>query len=517
MLFLYENNWKYLGFNEIIFPLCLVMAGAFALFCLVNLIVRDGLKTSAMVSLFLVVFFSYGHVYSLYMDHFHGHTGHGPLLTFTVLFYLALILPVFLYPKFRDVFVRYLGVLSVLLITVTILRFTGTGIHNFKEYLSNPNANAFANAYKNTASPAVPFDVKDHSDDPDIYYIILDSYSNSRALKEYYRFDNGAFISWLRKAGFVLPKNPWTNYCQTALSLGSSLNMDYLFNLTKVPDEKTNDDRSYMSKLIENSAVSRYLKSIGYTTVKFLYGYDITDAFKADVIISSAGDYFIHEFENELANTTLLISFKIFMESQGEIAAKSRRVMTMLEGLPMVATKIKSPKFVFVHILVPHPPFVFDKDGMTDKYINATESPGDEPSSELTRVYKEGYIGQIEFINNRIEQVIQQLIQNSSRPPVIILQADHGSGMTFFRQLKNTNIYDRFSILNAYYLPLGGSSVIYNGITPVNSFRMILNYYFGTNYSRLPERSFFSAFFSPYNFTEITDSLKKHNIDGPAR
>jgi hypothetical protein len=45
---------------------------------------------------------------------------------------------------------------------------------------------------------------------------------------------------------------------------------------------------------------------------------------------------------------------------------------------------------------------------------------------------------------------------------------------------------NRNANLNAYYLPKGYKD-LYDSITPVNSFRIILNEYFGASYPLLPD------------------------------
>ena len=63
------------------------------------------------------------------------------------------------------------------------------------------------------------------------------------------------------------------------------------------------------------------------------------------------------------------------------------------------------------------------------------------------------------------------------------------------------------SILNAYYLPDQNTELIYDSITPVNSFRLILNAYFNANYELLEDKSYFSDYGQPYNFTDVTKIL----------
>lgn len=43
-------------------------------------------------------------------------------------------------------------------------------------------------------------------------------------------------------------------------------------------------------------------------------------------------------------------------------------------------------------------------------------------------------------------------------------------------------------------------------MTPVNTFRVVLDYYFGQNNGLLPDRSFHSPQYKPYQFEEIPPS-----------
>ena len=63
---------------------------------------------------------------------------------------------------------------------------------------------------------------------PDIYYIILDRYANADTLSEIYDFDNEPFLDELEERGFSIAHHAWANYFKTALSLYSSLNMNYI-------------------------------------------------------------------------------------------------------------------------------------------------------------------------------------------------------------------------------------------------------------------------------------------------
>ena len=108
------------------------------------------------------------------------------------------------------------------------------------------------------------------------------------------------------------------------------------------------------------------------------------------------------------------------------------------------------------------------------------------------------YRDQLIYVNKRVLPVLQQIIEGSETPPVIVLQADHGG--------VRTNLQDRMRILNAYYLPQGGEAELYPGISPVNSFRLILNHYFGTSYPLLEDTAYHSGYETPYDYTLVKNS-----------
>jgi hypothetical protein len=104
---------------------------------------------------------------------------------------------------------------------------------------------------------------------------------------------------------------------------------------------------------------------------------------------------------------------------------------------------------------------------------------------------------------------------------VILLQADEGpaperfrhEGIRFrWRAATAEELREKTGILNAYLLPGVESVPLYPSITPVNSFRVVFNAYFGTNLPLLPDRIFaHEEDRHPYRLFEVTDKVR-----GPA-
>jgi hypothetical protein len=161
-----------------------------------------------------------------------------------------------------------------------------------------------------------------------------------------------------------------------------------------------------------------------------------------------------------------------------------------LDELPKVPD-LPGPKFVFAHILLPHKPFVFGPDGQFLELASPYSLNEDTATSNEVR-YEVGYRWQVEYLNKRVAPVLQHIIANSAVPPIIIVQGDHGPTE------KHSSRQARLTILNAYFLPGGGEKALYPSITPVNTFRVIFDTYFGSQLGLLNDASYY---YDLYNAT----------------
>ena len=108
-----------------------------------------------------------------------------------------------------------------------------------------------------------------------------------------------------------------------------------------------------------------------------------------------------------------------------------------------------------------------------------------------------------------MKEVITHLLLENNTPPIIILQGDHGSVLTLdWENPTNDMIRERMTILNAYYLPENGNEILYDDITPVNSFRLLFNNYFESDYEILDDKMYYFVSSEPPPNIEVTDILK---------
>lgn len=296
--------------------------------------------------------------------------------------------------------------------------------------------------------------------------------------------------------------------------------MEYLDFLTQETNGGGTSDESIATPLIQNNKIVQFLKSKGYYYIHVGSDWDPTRSNpNANInFVSNSVIPFTDEFTSGFLRTTISsiflkkmlpasISESVGNSSPDDINDAHRNVVlyqfSVLNQLP----KTNNPKFVFAHILIPHPPYVFDKNCQ----------PINEKTAD-SRSEKENYVDQIQCANKKMETTINQILSNSKKPPIIILQADEGpvpivnpvSYNLDWKDVSNASLVEKFPILDAYLLPGVDKSSLYPSITPVNSFRFIFNQYFGANLPLLPDKNYiFQDNENFYKFTDITAKLKK--------
>ena len=339
---------------------------------------------------------------------------------------------------------------------------------------------------------------------PDIYYIVLDGYGRSDFLQEEFDFDNSDLLGFLEDRGFVIANKSMANYSMTLVSLASTLNFTYLEEAVGDRLEEQSD-RRFMRELIRDNRTVRLLRRAGYSIVSIASPYNEANIGEPDVEI---GEWWHpNTFEVAILRMTPFpwmlrkLGWPVFYDLHRD------RILYSFEKLSEVA-RMPGPKFVYAHIMVGHQPFVFGPKG--EKVHRAAEYSWDEGERFMAspgasrRDYMEAYGNQLRHLNGKLKVTIDSIVAQSSQDPVVIIQGDHGPGARFsLYTLEGTYVRERFSILNAYHLPGGGERVLYDSISPANTFRVVFNHYFGTSYGILADKSFYTPFLRPYEFVPV--------------
>ncbi len=452
-------------------PVAIAALGAAVLFGLLRLLTRDWHRAAFASAAWISLFAAYGHVYGYLLEKAPEYAQTNLVAGVSLLLAAAALFAA-TRPKVRmEAWTAPLNMAALALVVIPIGQIAWYQV----EVQNAPSVAA--------GSPVAHVE----GTKPDIYYIILDSYTRADTLKTAYGYDNSEFLGGLEAMGFNVAECGMSNYVRTELSLASSFNMNYL----PVLDERIKPDsqaRSPLWSLIRNSAVMDYVEGQGYETVAFATGFPWDELDNADLYLEAdplRGG--LTEFEGLLLETT---AYRI-AEDEGLVDTKvatfnryRERSQFLLDTLPSLA-KRDGPQFVFAHLILPHPPFVFAEDGSRSDPLSFLNAKDQYPADK----YAKGYVMQLQFINREITRIVQEIIANSDTPPVIIIQGDHGPWL----QPKDR----RLTILNAYYLP-GHADAVSEFITPVNTFRVVFNLYLGGKFELLPNQSYFSPV--PYHF-----------------
>jgi hypothetical protein len=359
--------------------------------------------------------------------------------------------------------------------------------------------------------PAAAATVRDTSDvPPNLFLIVLDKYAGHHSLSSTFGFDNTPFEETLRRQGFFVPKAPRANYVQTFLALAALLNWQYLDDVTRQVGADS-ADWSIVYPLIEDDRTWRLLKSLGYRFVFLPSGLAATDHNdSADVQIPDPSQM-SHELEAIWLRGTVLgplldaVCPKLGCSSPNfpYVPEPATLLESKFDTIPAFAEG-SQPVFVLAHLIVPHEPYIFDKNcGHRNPYWPAVDTGREEAA------VKAAYVAQVQCVNKRVESLVGAIIKRSNRRVVIMLQADHGHGL-FGRsvppltQVDKKGVFDRTDIFAAYYLPDAPSGLMSDSVGPVNAMRAVLRHYYGLDLAPLPEQTYWSSSDRPYNFTRVS-------------
>jgi hypothetical protein len=256
-------------------------------------------------------------------------------------------------------------------------------------------------------------------------------------------------------------------------------------------------DRHLAYNLIHNNKVMQILESNGYATINFDSNWGPTNAIKiADQNLCEKSPAFNSDiFITVLSNSMLKpIYTDLFLPADRE------RVLCIFSELPEIQFESEKPIFVFAHIMLPHGPYVWGPNGEHKKIASLHMHSVEED--------KKAYVDQLKFTNKMVQEMIEKIMDEKKRPKIIIIQSDHGDTVGKYKS-GSAWTHDRLSNINYILLPDKNENPLYNTMTPVNTFRVLFNDYFNTNFEVLEDRVFDSGYDTPYDFIDVTHLFRK--------
>jgi len=502
LIYLFSENYSDINFSELFLPLVIFVAAPIAILMLTQVILKNITKSSLITS-FLVILILYYTYYSVlileYVD-----TSQLTVAYISIIFYIIFLTLIIRTKEKLSVYIIFLNVIAISFYIVPVANICIKSYNLYKSPLYHQSK---------INSKTTNYSENKISGKRDIYYLIFDQYSRNDILKENYNHDNSDFIKFLEEKGFFIADKSYSNYPHTMQSLASSLNMQYINYLSK-NEEKNNHDPNALNDLIQNNKVIKFLKSNNYKYIHFGAGEGVTkDNLNADIIYTT---YSYKNNQGIILNTIYKQSIlppivknllkRDLLESKiisGRRKPKREGILFQLDRLSEIP---QDPQltFVFMHLLIPHSPYVFDEDG---NYVTL-----EEEKSNTTQI---NYIRQLKFLNKKLIEVIDKIIAGSHPQPIIIIQSDEGhypKGYTYkahsLSKYSAEKLRHKFAIQNAYYFPGTNNEQLYPSISPVNTFRLLFNLYFDEKFEFLEDRHFNTNYWHYYRFLDVTKKLK---------
>jgi hypothetical protein len=464
LIFLYGHNAGNLQLGVLKMPLgysWLIVTLVHGLFFLFQ---RRPVIAGLSATVFVLFYFSYGYFYNqlVLFDQF-------PVYHFTL---LPLVLVMVIYAGYFLTFIKPDVALKIHNITLLVFLFLVTlnvGITLPVEVQKNQPK-------KTALIPQTGQVAASQQKHPDIYYIIFDEYAGFDVMRSYFH-DNDVdqFEAFLNQNHFFIVSNSRTPTINTQTEMASRLNL-------KQYNDKT--DTQLTHQALVNNKVFQVVKSYGYTTAVLNMAYsdipaDFNLAYDPQQVSGMASD----EFREMFLSYSMLDAFSRYLNKDNAAEIKQRDLILYTLEQTADLSEVKSPKFVYTHVLFPHQPFIFDENGNL-------LPPQDGYDWHF-------YLGQYKYATKLAMQLISSLLAGAdpANPPVIIFQSDEGArnlarrtkdGVILDGYLENYPIEYAYHNINALYLPGYDTSQLSNNLPTIQTLPIVLNYYLNAGISVEP-------------------------------
>lgn len=384
------------------------------------------------------------------------------------------------------------------------------------------SAGGYLREARAAAVPAAP---------PSIVHITLDGYSRADILSEVYGYDNAPFLSALESLGFSVIDTATSPYNQTLPNMAAIFAGEYL-DFGRLEQETLNADdmRRMLGRHIGDSPVMAFLRSMDYTILATDTGYEFFDFSSVDRLSSPASGAGSHTlFESTLFRRSgLNVLFVRGTDYLPGVDAKPTASRALgwaakhVNDLVRHAFTAPFPEiqrgryFLYQHILSPHPPFTIDRHGHDwaryaqsfYEIVDGSHAIHEEP--ELRRDYIAGYTEKLRYTNTALLKRVQELIDGTAGPLIIVVHGDHGGGAYFEHSSSDdTCVRERYSPLLAVYVsqPSWRRDIVAklrSHPNLVNIYPAILGTVFGIDATLRKGRSEFMSWSDPFRPTPIS-------------
>ena len=510
---LYTANIGKISLDELIISIIIITGFPLIIFWFFKKKIRVD-KIALVISITMIVIFSYGHLYNFFSENtiFNFDLGRTryviPIITIP-----SAIMIFFIFKTNKNLhdLNKIIAITSIVFFLVIVSNTFIVTLNNF-DCVDCLNTEFFYETRDfSKYFDSFNYSIQSNQSLPNVYYLILDEYARSDLLKEYHKFDNSDIINFLELKGFHIAEQSFSNYPMSIQSIPATMNMDYINFLQKeigqdVRNYKPLNEKNY--GLYANNQVIKNFKTLNYNIVTF-------NTFALHLYPNPLSDLILCERQVNLLDNKLIDSisrmsiFGYLVERWGE--EQLRQVTKCaLNEFPMISEKIDSPFFVWAHVMLPHPPWIFGPNGeeiTPGKPLLITDNPEYRDSQWDV---KRQYIQQLEFANKNIKNIVNKILEIDPYS-IIVIQGDHGTAWDInWDEPSDEEIFQRLRNFDAIYFPDEiKRDRLEDDRTLVNTFRIIFNQYFDAEYKILEDKMYWGKNLLPYSFANVTDSINR--------
>ena len=470
----YNENFGLIGAGDCLILVFTYLAWSVVIYLLAWLLFRNLLKAALLTGMLLCFLLFFGAMEDFFKSHLFPLSRYKVILPGSFILFCILVIYLKKTDRHLDKLSFFLNILLIVYVLVDIAGIVWKSVDPNPDKLS-----IYGIEIKNQYSPC------EECSDPDIYFLLFDEYTSTPNLKQTFHYDNSALDSFLLQRGFSIQPYSHGNYNFTPFSMASLLNMNYIRGIKNV-SAVTRQDYAHCNLLIRDNEVIRFLSSRKYEIVNYS-------------IFDLAGNPSLAESSILPAKTRLItaqtfynrvmtdIGWHLFIGNFGmkwfdgnklyQDLNNNNKILKLLNRESSL--KKKYPRFVYAHLVMPHSPFYYDKNGqLRDTKTLVAEKTGEHLDS---------YLGYIPYTTGKLKALIDTIQKNTDHKAVIVLMGDHG-----YRGGPGDSTHSHYyKNLNAVYFPDKAYSRFTDSITIVNQFRVIFNTQFKQNLPLLKDSSIF--------------------------
>lgn len=450
--FLYFQNAGEAHFREVLFVMIAFLAVGLVLYGLCFLATHSAAKAGIIASLFLLIFLNYAPIEGIIQKAI-------PSLRY---WHIA---PIFLALMLHAAWLikrKLPKELAEIIVSVLALVFGALLLLN--GVMAAPAIVKRTSAEREAGRQAEAASTSEAKTMPNFYFILFDEFSTIPFMQKYYDYDNSALLDKLKDLGFNISQTGHNDCYITAVVTANLFQLDYVAE----PDE----NEETLFKLRSDNKVFPLLRNAGYSIISSANAdfYGLPDA-KSGNTIGTATTVSGDDIKTIVLSNTVLYPL---LSRQGNYSERANKILNELEYIKD-PTHFSNNEFILSHFELPHEPFLFNADGSPVKELRNGHN-WKEPTA---------YLNQYRFASDEMYEIAETIIKHDPNS-VVWLLSDHSARASSDPDLHRIKFppEDMTNFFSAVYY--NGQKLNIEGLSGVNTFRLILNELLGTSFEMLP-------------------------------